>query len=79
MISPSAGNVRSDCRSPGRGGRSCAGLDVRRRIELAEAAQVRALRPDVGQFQQHAARQFVLDARVPLLHVRRGRCGSRPK
>ena len=50
-------------------------LDVRRRIELAEAAQVRAFRADVRDVEQHPPRQFVLEAGIPLLHVGRARIG----
>ena len=52
MISPRSGKLRSDCRSPGRGGQVLPEFHMRRRIELPEAAQVRALRSGVGNLQQ---------------------------
>ena len=57
-----------------------AGLDMGGRVEAAEEAEIGSLRADVRDLEQHAARQFVLKAGRPLLHVgRAARCGRRRK
>src|SRR5581483_12494236 len=42
---------------------------VERGVVVAEAAEARPLRPDVGDFEQDAAAQFLLEAGLPLLNV----------
>ena len=44
---------------------------MRRRIETAVEAQVSSLGADVGNLEQDAGGQFLLDTGVPLLHIRR--------
>ena len=45
-------------------------LDVGRCIETAEQSQVRSFGAEVGNLEQHAARELLLDAGGPLLHIR---------